>query len=199
MSDEVRAVEYGNGPDFPDGCDDEGFPGGCQRMHPGKSHAEFVEECNLTRKIEAGPSPPNSVRASESEAWKNSGHTGAAVVQPDCASAVRYVWCLTDAHINDLQSASIERVISRLKRASWADIQLRLRINGTFEVIEGEQADWLRHLKRVTEPGDHAQLMAFYQAKDKDELIVRLHHHIEKLQAKLPPDGQPARQQVREG
>jgi ribosome-associated translation inhibitor RaiA len=108
----------------------------------------------------------------------------------------KYVWCLTDKHINDLQSASIERVIARLKQAHWTNIQLQVRINGGFETIE---ADWLKHLKPVTEIPDQRQLMDFYAAKDKDELIERLHRHIERLQEKLPAAGSMRPEHVREG
>lgn len=44
-----------------------------------------------------------------------------------------------------------------------------------------------------------AQMMKFYNVKTKDELIKMQAHHIERLQAKLPQDNQPAFTRVREG
>lgn len=105
-------------------------------------------------------------------------------------------WVLTDAKINDLQAADINELIARCALAHFVDIQVRLRINGTYETVE---ADWIKHLKRMTNSPDHSQLMAFYAAKDKDELIARQAHHIERLQEKLPAAGQAIRTHVREG
>lgn len=98
------------------------------------------------------------------------------------------VWCLTDQHLNELQVASIDRLIDRCKAAHYVDVCIR--INGKDERL---QADWLKHMRRVVEPADHSQLMRFYAARSTDELIERLEHHIERLQAKLPPrrDEQP--------
>lgn len=90
-------------------------------------------------------------------------------------------WVLTDAHINDLQTDSINRLIERCKHAHYVNVHVR--INGKDEHFE---ADWLKYIKPVTAPADVSQLMSFYDAADKDELIERLHHHIERLQAKLP-------------
>jgi hypothetical protein len=104
------------------------------------------------------------------------------------------VWVLTDANINELQVDSIDRLIARCKAAHYVDICIR--INGKDERV---QADWLKHLKRVVEPTDQSQLMSFYDVRTKDELIDRLYHHIERLQAKLPPDGQRGVERVREG
>jgi hypothetical protein len=105
-------------------------------------------------------------------------------------------WVLTTSHINELQAADIDRLIARCAQAHFVNIQVQLRINGSFETVE---ADWIKHLKRVTEPADHSQLMAFYDAKDTEQLIDRLWKHIDKLQAKLPASGQQARTHVREG
>lgn len=104
------------------------------------------------------------------------------------------VWCLTDARINEFQVATIDRLIARAGAAHYVNIEIR--INGETEIYE---ADWLRHLKRVTDPVDQMQLMSFYDVKTKDELIDRLHHHIERLQRQLPPSGGPAFQRAREG
>lgn len=92
------------------------------------------------------------------------------------------VWCITDAKINELQAASIDRLIARAGAAHFTDI--RLRINGEFEHFE---ADWLKHLRRVTDPQRFDQLMRFYAARTLEELIERQDHHIKKLQEKLPP------------
>lgn len=96
-------------------------------------------------------------------------------------SANGHVWCLTNQKINDLQVASIDRLIDRCKAAHFVNVHVR--INGKDEHYE---ADWLKHLKRVVEPTDQSQLMAFYDVRTKDELIDRLYQHIERLQAKLP-------------
>lgn len=53
-------------------------------------------------------------------------------------------WELTDEKINELQVASIDRLIERCKRAHFVNVQVR--INGQFETFE---ADWLKHLKRI--------------------------------------------------
>jgi hypothetical protein len=52
-------------------------------------------------------------------------------------------WLLTDANINSLQVASIQRLIDRAKHAHHTD--LIIRINGQDEHYE---ADWLKHLVR---------------------------------------------------
>ena len=56
-------------------------------------------------------------------------------------------WLLTDKNINSLQVDSIQRLIDRLKHAHHTD--LRVRINGQDEWFE---ADWLKHMVRVTPP-----------------------------------------------
>ena len=56
-------------------------------------------------------------------------------------------WLLTDKNINSIQVDSIQRLISRLKYAHHTD--LRVRINGQDEWF---QADWLKHMVRVTPP-----------------------------------------------
>jgi hypothetical protein len=56
-------------------------------------------------------------------------------------------WLLTDKNINALQAESIQRLIDRLKHAHHTD--LRVRINGQDEWFE---ADWLKHMVRVTPP-----------------------------------------------
>jgi len=106
----------------------------------------------------------------------------------------QHVWVLTDQNINELQVESIDRLIARCKAAHFVDICIR--INGKDERV---QADWLKHLKRVVELEDQSQLMQFYNACTKNELIDRLHHHIERLQAKLPPSGNLGPERVREG
>ena len=58
---------------------------------------------------------------------------------------------LDDANINDLQRASILRLIERARHAHYTNIYFR--INGQDEVIE---ADWLKHL-RVATPADKAK------------------------------------------
>lgn len=104
------------------------------------------------------------------------------------------VWCLTDAKINSLHADSIDRLIKRCKQAHYVDI--RVRINGEYEWHEG---DWLKHLRRVTEPADMTQLMQFYDVKTLEELVQRQNHHIERLQAKLPPTPSMGAERVREG
>jgi hypothetical protein len=56
-------------------------------------------------------------------------------------------WMLTDKNINLLQVDSIQRLIDRLKHAHHTD--LCVRINGQDEWF---QADWLKHMVRVTPP-----------------------------------------------
>jgi len=56
-------------------------------------------------------------------------------------------WTLTDEKINDLQVATIERLIPRCKAAHFVNV--RVRINGQWEEYE---ADWLKHLTSTTEP-----------------------------------------------
>ena len=56
-------------------------------------------------------------------------------------------WLLTDKNINSLQVDSIQRLIDRLNHAHHTD--LRVRINGQDEWF---QADWLKHMIRVTPP-----------------------------------------------
>jgi len=56
-------------------------------------------------------------------------------------------WLLTDKNINALQVDSIQRLIDRLKHAHHTD--LCVRINGQDEWF---QADWLKHMVRVTQP-----------------------------------------------
>lgn len=104
------------------------------------------------------------------------------------------VWCLTDQNINDLQTQSIDRLIARCKQGHFVDI--RVRINGTYEIHE---ADWLKHIKRVTDPADMQRLMAFYSVRTLEELVERQHRHIERLQAKLPQAPAMGAERVREG
>lgn len=105
------------------------------------------------------------------------------------------VWCLTDKKINDLQTASIDGLIARCKQAHFVNVQIR--INGEFETHE---ADWLKHLRRVTEPADMSRLMSFYDVATLQELVLAQNRHIEKLQSKLPPEGNNMRpERVREG
>jgi transcription elongation factor Elf1 len=56
-------------------------------------------------------------------------------------------WLLTEKNINSLQVDSIELLINRLKHAHHTD--LCVRINGQDEWF---QADWLKHMVRVTAP-----------------------------------------------
>ena len=56
-------------------------------------------------------------------------------------------WLLTDKKINSLQVDDIHRLIDRLKHAHHTD--LCVRINGQDEWFE---ADWLKHMVRVTPP-----------------------------------------------
>ena len=56
-------------------------------------------------------------------------------------------WLLTDKNINSLQVDSIQRLINRLNHAHHTD--LCVRINGQDEWF---QADWLKHMVRVTPP-----------------------------------------------
>lgn len=91
------------------------------------------------------------------------------------------VWCLAGRKINEFQVASIDRLIDLCGAAHYVNIEMR--INGRDEVF---QADWLKHMKRVVDPIDQSQLLAFYDVRTKDELIERLYRHIERLQEKLP-------------
>jgi hypothetical protein len=56
-------------------------------------------------------------------------------------------WLLTDKNINSLQVDSIQHLIDRLKHAHHTDVCVR--INGQDERF---QADWLKHMVRVTPP-----------------------------------------------
>lgn len=56
-------------------------------------------------------------------------------------------WKLTDAKINDLQVASIDRLIPRCKLAHFVNV--RVRINGRWEEYE---ADWIKHMTRTDQP-----------------------------------------------
>jgi len=56
-------------------------------------------------------------------------------------------WLLTEKNINSLQVDSIQRLIDRLKHAHHTDVCVR--INGQDERF---QADWLKHMVRVTPP-----------------------------------------------
>jgi hypothetical protein len=56
-------------------------------------------------------------------------------------------WLLTEKNINSLQVDSIQLLINRLKHAHHTD--LCVRINGQDEWF---QADWLKHMVRVTPP-----------------------------------------------
>lgn len=110
-------------------------------------------------------------------------------------TAEQNVWCLTDQKINDLQVATIDRLIARCGAAHHVD--LHVRINGQDEHYE---ADWLKHLKRVVDPIDQSQLLKFYDVCTKDELIERLYQHIERLQARdVPQVPERIRTHVREG
>lgn len=61
---------------------------------------------------------------------------------PDSPQPV--AWLLTDHNINELQVASVQRLIDRAKHAHHCD--LVIRINGQDEHYE---ADWLKHLVRT--------------------------------------------------
>ena len=69
---------------------------------------------------------------------------GAVAVKPEQEPVA---WLLTDKNINSLQVDSIQRLIDRLKHAHHTD--LCVRINGQDEWFE---ADWLKHMVRVTPP-----------------------------------------------
>ena len=79
-------------------------------------------------------------------------------------------WLLTDKNINSLQVDSIQRLIDRLKHAHHTDIHVR--INGHDEWFE---ADWLKHMVRVTPPQPEQNPMS-------DEM----------LQAITDPENQPS-------
>ena len=79
-------------------------------------------------------------------------------------------WLLTDKNINSIQVDSIQRLIDRLKHAHHTDI--RVRINGHDEWFE---ADWLKHMVRVTPPQPEQNPMS-------DEM----------LQAITDPENQPS-------
>ena len=70
--------------------------------------------------------------------------TSAQLAQPEQEPVA---WLLTDKNINSLQVDSIQRLIDRLKHAHHTD--LCVRINGQDEWF---QADWLKHMVRVTPP-----------------------------------------------
>lgn len=55
---------------------------------------------------------------------------------------------LDDDLVNDLQVASIRRLIERAKHAHYTNIYMR--INGVDEVVE---ADWLKHLELHSDKG----------------------------------------------
>lgn len=56
-------------------------------------------------------------------------------------------WSLSSDKINELQQASIGRLVKRCKQAHFVDV--RLRINGNYEY---EQADWIKHMLPASTP-----------------------------------------------
>jgi len=76
-------------------------------------------------------------------------------------------WLLTDKNINSLQVDSIQRLIDRLKHAHHTD--LCVRINGQDEWF---QADWLKHMVRVTPP---QRTWVGLTGEERSELVT-LHH-----------------------
>ena len=67
--------------------------------------------------------------------------------QAELESQEPVAWLLTEKNINSLQVDSIQLLINRLKHAHHTD--LCVRINGQDEWF---QADWLKHMVRVTPP-----------------------------------------------
>jgi hypothetical protein len=67
----------------------------------------------------------------------------------DCGAQTQkpVAWLITDEKINSLQVDSIQRLIDRARHAHMTDI--KFRINGQDE---WHQADWLKHMVRVTPP-----------------------------------------------
>lgn len=61
-------------------------------------------------------------------------------------------WILTDEHINELQVASISKVIERCKHAHFTN--LKIRINGGWEEYE---TDWIKYIKPVSRPASPCQ------------------------------------------
>lgn len=53
-------------------------------------------------------------------------------------------WSITDKNINDIQAASIKRLIDRSRHAHF--VNLTIRINGQDEHYE---ADWIKHMKQL--------------------------------------------------
>ena len=54
-------------------------------------------------------------------------------------------------------------------------------------------------LQQAQQPSEHTDLRAFYSVQTDAELIAAQARHIERLQAKLPSNDQPAFTRVREG
>lgn len=80
-----------------------------------------------------------------------------AAEQAQPVSAEPVAWVLTDEHINDLQVASVNRVIDRCKRAHFTNI--KIRINGEWEEHE---ADWIKHMRPASQPSHNDVLEEAY-------------------------------------
>jgi hypothetical protein len=89
-------------------------------------------------------------------------------------------WMLTDKNINSIQVDSIQRLIDRLKHAHHTD--LCVRINGQDEWFE---ADWLKHMVRVTPPQRTWVGLTEQQRKEIERQSVYVDGAIRMTEAKL--------------
>ena len=91
-------------------------------------------------------------------------------------------WLLTDKNINALQVESIQRLIDRLKYAHHTD--LCVRINGQDEWF---QADWLKHMVRVTPPQRTWEGLSVFEINDLVESTENEDYQdlVERTEAKL--------------
>ena len=101
------------------------------------------------------------------------------VAQPEQESVA---WLLTDKNINALQVKSIQRLIDRLKYAHHTD--LCVRINGQDEWF---QADWLKHMVRVTPPQRTWEGLSVFEINDLVESTENEDYQdlVERTEAKL--------------
>jgi hypothetical protein len=98
-------------------------------------------------------------------------------------------WMLTDKNINLLQVDSIQRLIDRLKHAHNTD--LCVRINGQDEWF---QADWLKHMVRVTPPQRTEPIPAPDIVSEKTgELYAYSPELVRKIFSTTPPAQPPPR------
>lgn len=101
-----------------------------RRWHGGKWSRWWID-LNLTRNplwLPGWDRPGCGIRWDAREDWSEPEHA----------------WRLTNEHINELQVASVDKIIKRCRAAHFVNV--RIRINGKWEEHE---ADWIKHMQRV--------------------------------------------------